>query len=465
MITFAFFPAYAMSWLSYFNKPEFLMKLYRFLAFLLLTTTTIAENSNGQQTKDTAGNLTLDECVQYAFRHSPTLQQSLLDKQITEHGIKSKLADWYPQLRFDYSLQHAFQLQVSNINGQLIPLGLRNTSAGQFGLTQNLFSSEALLASNSAKDVRRQAEQNIFSNKIDLVVNVGKAFYDVLLTREQLHVLDENITRLDRSLTNAYDQYEGGLVDKVDYKRATIALNNTKAQRKTAAEILKAKYAYLKMQMGFPDSVQLQLSYDSSRLETLAIMDTTGSTNVENRIEYQQLQTIKSLQTANFNYYKWQFIPTVQAYGNYNLNYLNNDFGKLYQDNYPNSFAGVRVGIPLFQGFRRVQNMKQARLQTERVDYDIEQLQNSVSAEVSQATANYKGYLNDYYALKENVVIAQDVFTTIELQYKAGIKTYLEVITAQTDLRTAELNYTNSLYQLLGSKLDLQKALGKINPN
>jgi outer membrane protein TolC len=186
---------------------------------------------------------------------------------------------------------------------------------------------------------------------------------------------------------------------------------------------------------------------------------------LQNRIEYQQLQTQKRLQDINYNYYKWQFIPTIQAYGNYNLNYLNNDFGKLYQDNYPNSFAGVRVGIPIFQGFRRVQNMKQAKLQSDRVNYDIEQLQLSVSTEVSQAMAAYKGYLNDYYTLKENVDIAKDVFSTIELQYKSGIKTYLEVITAQTDLRAAELNYNNALYQLLASKFDLQRALGSISPN
>jgi outer membrane protein TolC len=310
-----------------------------------------------------------------------------------------------------------------------------------------------------------KAAQNVVANKIDVTVNVGKAFYDVLLTREQIKILNENIIRLDRSLTDAYNQYEGGIVDKVDYKRATIALNNTKAQRKTADEILKAKYAYLKMQMGLPDSIQLKLDYDSSKLETLAIADTSGNIALQNRIEYQQLQTQKRLQDINYNYYKWQFIPTIQAYGNYNLNYLNNDFGKLYQDNYPNSFAGVRVGIPIFQGFRRVQNMKQAKLQSDRVNYDIEQLQLSVSTEVSQAMAAYKGYLNDYYTLKENVDIAKDVFSTIELQYKSGIKTYLEVITAQTDLRAAELNYNNALYQLLASKFDLQRALGSISPN
>ncbi len=321
------------------------------------------------------------------------------------------------------------------------------------------------MASSTAKQVRKQATQNIASSKIDLEVNIGKAFYNVLFTKEQLNVLDENIVRLNRSLEDAYNQYESGIVDKVDYKRATIALNNTKAQKKTAEEMLKAKYAYLKMQMGYPDSVILNLDYDVKTLETSALIDTSHTLDIENRIEYQLLLSKQHLQLANYKYYKWKFLPTVQAYGNYNLNYLNNDLGKLYNADYPYSYAGVRVGIPLFQGFRRVHNMKQAKLQLNRMDYDMENLRNSVNAEYVQNLAIYKGYLNDYYNLKENMEIAKDVFNTIELQYKAGIKTYLEVITAQTDLRTAELNYTNALYQLLGSKLDVQKALGAIIPN
>jgi len=36
------------------------------------------------------------------------------------------------------------------------------------------------------------------------------------------------------------------------------------------------------------------------------------------------------------------------------------------------------------------------------------------------------------------------------------------VIVAETDLRTARLNYLSSLYQLLSSKLDLEAAIGEI---
>ena len=52
------------------------------------------------------------------------------------------------------------------------------------------------------------------------------------------------------------------------------------------------------------------------------------------------------------------------------------------------------------------------------------------------------------------------MYNTINLQYKAGVKTYLEVIVAESDLRTTQVNYLNALYEVLSSKLDVEKALG-----
>ena len=76
--------------------------------------------------------------------------------------------------------------------------------------------------------------------------------------------------------------------------------------------------------------------------------------------------------------------------------------------------------------------------------------------------ANYKSDLASFYAQKENLKLARDVYSTIQLQYKSGVKTYLDVITSETDLRTTQVNYINALYQVLNSKLDVQKALGTI---
>jgi outer membrane protein TolC len=76
--------------------------------------------------------------------------------------------------------------------------------------------------------------------------------------------------------------------------------------------------------------------------------------------------------------------------------------------------------------------------------------------------AEYKSNLINYYTLRDNLQLAQEVYNTIAVQYKAGIKKYLDVINAQTDLRSASINYANALYQVLSSKLDVEKSLGTI---
>ncbi|MBL0913892.1 MAG: TolC family protein, partial [Bacteroidia bacterium] len=80
----------------------------------------------------------------------------------------------------------------------------------------------------------------------------------------------------------------------------------------------------------------------------------------------------------------------------------------------------------------------------------------------SQAMALYRSSLATYTALKENMEIAREVYDVVDMQYRSGVKTYLEVITAETDLRTARINYYNALYQLLSAKVDVQKAMGQI---
>jgi outer membrane protein TolC len=422
----------------------------------------LGAGAQAQQAPDTLTNATLDACVQYALKHYPLMQQSLLDEQITDRQIKSRLSDWYPQIGLDASYTNYFQLPQIAFAGQYVQSGTYNNSSVAFGLTQNLFTRDVLLAARTKKDVMTNIKQTTETNKIDVTVNVSKAFYDVLLTEEQIKVLNDDIVRLERNLKDTYSQYQGGLVDKTDYKRATISLNNSKAERKNDQETLKAKIAVLKQLMGYTSPDSLRLVYDSAQMESEVFIDTMAVVDYSKRIEYQQLMTQKRLQEADVKYEKWSYIPTVAANAGYSMNYLNPRFSPLYNNNLPESFAGLTVSLPIFQGTKRTQNIRIAELQLTRIDWDVVDLQTSISTQYAEAMANYKAFLNNYYVERENLGLARDVFNTIELQYRSGIKAYLDLITSETDLRTAEVNYSNALYQVLSSKLDVEKALGLI---
>jgi outer membrane protein TolC len=96
------------------------------------------------------------------------------------------------------------------------------------------------------------------------------------------------------------------------------------------------------------------------------------------------------------------------------------------------------------------------------MDWDIVSLQSIIRTQYEQALATYKGNLANYSALKENVQLAIEVYNVIRLQYQQGIKTYLDVIVAESDLRTSQINLYTATYELLVSKIDLQKALGTL---
>jgi outer membrane protein TolC len=407
--------------------------------------------------------VTLQQAVEFSLENQPVIRQSKIDEEITEANIKSKLADWYPQVNFNYLLQHNFVVQTAIIGDNKVKLGVENTSAGQFTVSQTIFNRDVLLASRTRTQVRQQAKQATSNSKIEIAAAVSKAFYDVLSSLQQVKVSTENITRIERSLQDAYNQYQAGVADKTDYKRASIGLNNARALKKTNQELLKSKLDYLKSLMGYPDSLDLGIVYDSLQMEKEAFIDTTQDIDYTKRIEYRQLQTQQNLLQANLRYNRWSYLPSLTANGAYNLNYQNNQFSKLYDVNYPNSYAALTLSFPIFQGGKRKADIRAAQWEVERNKMDIIALKNNVNAEYSAAMSAYKGNLANYLALKENLSLAQEVYDVINLQYRSGVKTYLEVINSETDLRSAQINYYNSLYNLLASKIDVERALGQIN--
>ena len=414
---------------------------------------------------------TLQECLRYAIKNQPLLRQAVIDQEITERTIGIALSAWLPQISATGNYQHYFQLPSSPIfntatNSTVVTqLGVNNTSALGLGASQTIYNNDVLLASRGARFSRQFSRQNTENTQIEVVANVSKAFYNLLLSQKQLQIIDENIIRLRRALKDAYQQYQAGVVDKIDYKQATISLNNELSARKQTQETIKANIATLKELMGNADNRTINPVYDSLALSREIAVDTNVVVNPTNRIEYQQLETTRSLQNLNVSYYRYGYLPTIGAFGNYNLSYLNNQLSKLYGQSYPNAYAGLNISIPIFQGTRRLQNLRRAKLIVDRADLDLVNSRNVINTEYVTALANYKSNYTELITQRENVNLANEVYNVVFLQYREGIKTYLDVIVAQSDLRTSQINYNNALFTVLSSKIDLQKALGSLPVN
>ncbi|MDP4224344.1 MAG: TolC family protein [Bacteroidota bacterium] len=416
---------------------------------------------------------TVEECIRYAFTNQPLVKQLKLDEDISRQNVRIALSDWFPHIDFTGSLSHYLKQpqvyfpDITNPSGpkRLITTGVENNSSLNFSANQTIFNNDVYIAGTTVKDFRKQASQTTREAMIDLVVQINKAYYDVLLSTGQLRIINEDIGRLQESLHDSYVLYQNGINDNIDFKRATIALNNALAGRKSAEESIKGKISFLKQLMGYPDDKPLALKYDIGSLQKEVLVDTLQQVNYNNRIEYQLLQTNLKLQKANVEYNRLSLLPSLSAFGNYNFNYQNDDFSNLYKDVFPSSSVGLSLAFPIFQGTRRIQEVRKAKFQFERLSIDTLRLKDEINTQYVQALADYKSNLAAYRATRKNTDIATEVYNTVKLQYVQGIKTYLEVIVAESDLVSARINNLNALFMLMFARLDVDKAFGRISPD
>jgi outer membrane protein TolC len=214
--------------------------------------------------------------------------------------------------------------------------------------------------------------------------------------------------------------------------------------------------------MGYPPDQPLSVKFDAGQMMTEVLADTTATLQFEKRIEYQRYQTTKRILHESTLYYQLGFLPSLSAFYTYNYPFQNNKFSELYSRAFPTSLFGFNLSIPIFTGFRRTQNLHKAQLFERRLDWDEVNLKLGIYTQYQQAMAGYKSNMYYLHAQAENVAMAKEVYTIVKLQYSEGIKTFLDVIVAESDLQTAEINYLNALFQLLGSKIDLEKAMGNL---
>jgi outer membrane protein TolC len=433
-----------------------------------MSVTVFAQAGEG---RDTAGALTLDQCVDYALKHQPMINQAVIGVAIVRATNAINTSGWLPQAGVSGNLTHYLSLPTNFIRNSSTGVvsqqktGVINTFTPVLSVTQTIFNPSLLYASKSASLYVRQAEQFTDSAKIDVIAAVSKSFYSLLLTLAQINVLKEDTARLNKNLHDAYHQYQGGIVDETDYDQAAISLNNSLAQLRQAVLNVEPQYALLKQVMGYPPGGQFNIVYDTARMVNDISIDTTQQLQYERRIEFQELQTSRQLQGRLVDYYRKAWLPTVGAFFDYDYAFQNNSFGKLFSQAYPYSYAGLSLSLPIFTGFARTQNIRKARLQSQLLDWEEVSLRNTIYSEYTGALAGYKSNLYNLNTTRENTGLARKVYDIVQLQYQQGTVPYLNVITAEANLIQAEIGYQNALFQLLSSKIDLEKAMGIITLN
>ena len=420
---------------------------------------------SAQEVPEDSTRFTVEEMVKFALLHSPMIQVSELDAEIGDRQIKSSLSAWLPQVSANTQWSNNLRLQTQPIGDQLITFGQPYSGNLNFTVDQTIFNRDVFLVTKGSSLVRDKLSQTMETQKIDAVITVARAFYDLLLTIEQIKVFDENIVRQEKQYKDARARFEAGLVDKTDYQRASIGLANIQSQRNRLVTSLEAKYSYLKQVSGYPLDRELTLHYEYGEMAGRAELDFEPDFILENRVDYQLARTRYSLSELETSYSKWAYIPTVKGFYNYNFLFFNQNFSGLLDESFPTSALGLTASIPIFQGGKLSDEVRLAKLRQEKSRVSLTDFEKQLNTDYEAALAEYNANYFAWQALQDNLDLAEEVYNTIKLQYDEGVKAYVDLVIAESELRAAQINNYNALYSVLSSKLELQRAMGLINPS
>jgi outer membrane protein TolC len=146
----------------------------------------------------------------------------------------------------------------------------------------------------------------------------------------------------------------------------------------------------------------------------------------------------------------------------YTASYQDNAFGNLYKNNFPSAYVGLTLNVPIFTGFQHVNQLRQSEITLLKSQNDMFMARNAFNLELKKARVTYLNGLQTLNDQKKNRALAEDVLRISKIKYQQGVGSSLEVIQAQTALQDADNTYIQGLYDALVSKVDLDKAYGRI---
>lgn len=442
-------------------------KQFIFFAIFILSFTSA---SQAQET------LSLQDALNYALNNSEAVRKAKLDILKGDYQIKEVRAGALPQIDGTATLTNnilaqQFILPAEFMGGEpgefiAVKAGTTWSSLAQVQLNQQLFNQQVftgLKAAKSTKDFYLMAAKVAEEN---LLQQVASNYYQVIITREQLAVIDANIERNNTLEKTVSSQYEVGLARKIDLDRVKVNSSNLKAQKEELLNAVAQQENLLKYYMGMP--VTQNIVIPETSLEELEA--TTANIIAENNFDLNKLSSFLVLkeQEELLGFQKKaieaEFYPSLSLGANYMYNTQSNDFN-LYTKhalNYDMSALTLTLRIPIFDGGARSSRLKQASLDIQKLQEDIKESSNGLQMAYENAKIQINNSLITIETQNQNKILAEEVYHSTKNNYNNGLASLTDLLTAETELVTAQNSYNQALLNYKIAEIELIKSQGNI---
>ncbi len=440
----------------------------------------------------TTNQFSVKQAVEYAKKNSIQVRQALIDLELQRQTNKEITARALPNVSASGTLIHfpnvgiqtfpnfiaagtygvLSQEGVKDGNGNTIvapadfgliqaQFGTKYTLTGGVDLQQLLFDGQVFVGLQARRAALDLSRNQIAVTEEMVNVNVQKVYYQLVVAKQQTGSIDANIARTEKLLEDTKEIYKQGFAEKLDIDKVSVQLNNLLTEKIKLQNQIDAGTVGLKFLMNMPQQDSLLLT-DTLSYDMISNNLMNNNYNVADRKEYQLLQTSRKLGEYDVKRYKLSYLPTLALFGNYSKNAQRNRFDFFGGQYFTSSNIGVKLTVPIFEGFAKKARVDAAKLRLQKTDLNIEQLEQNIASDVKQSTINMTSALATINQQMKNMELAEKVYSTTKFKYEQGLGSNQEIYTAQAELRVAQNNYYASFYDAIIARIDYLKATGKL---
>jgi outer membrane protein len=462
--------------IAFFYKNIYRYFFYNLLPINLLACLFSTFSCFAQQTeKVILQNYTRQQCVEYALKKSTTVANAKIDIEIAAAKVKENQAAALPQINASLNLTDNLAVQRMFFNETLLnsnapadkvraaELQTQYAASAAVSASQLIFNGSYFMGLKAAKVYAELAQKTSKQAEEETTYQVLRAYYTVLVNTERLVLFEENITRLTELVKQTKAMYENGTIEKLDLSRLEVSLTNLQTERERFANLLELSKALLKFQMGLEqtDEITLGEKIGAIALEVKGLENETPF-DYGSRTEFALLQMQKKTNDLEVQYTKSLSYPSVYLFANGGANNGALSVGNLFSSGFYGFFNyGLRVEIPIFDGFRKAKQVQQKKMMGIKIENNLLALQKLINFQQKQAQISLKNVIAQMQMQQKNMNLAKEVLLITEIKYKEGVGSNLEVLNAESAYKEAENNYYTALYEALLAKTEADKAYAR----
>ena len=442
-------------------------------AGILITLMILIQVAKGQEKAVPIHAFSAKECIEYADKNSVQVKNALVDYKLQVQTNRDVTSLALPQVNANGSITNYLQLPTSLLPGDFfgqpgvfvpIKFGTKYNSTASVTLDQLLFDGQVFIGLQARQAALDYATKNVEITEENIRLNIYKIYYQLVLSRYQILLLDSNISRADKLLHDTRALYQNGFAEKLDIDKAQVQLANLQTELIRTDVTVGNGYLGLKFLMGMPARDSLILTDTLSYAQVKEGLLDEGIYKYEDRRDFQSLQLAEKLNSYNVRRYKLSSLPTLSLQGSYSKNAQRETMDIFSKEAtwYTTSYVTLRLNVPIFAGLSRDAKIRTAQLELDKIQNNLENMKLVIDNDMAQARLNFSAAINTMDFQKKNMDLAEGVYNQTKKKFEQGLGSNTEITSTQTDLVQAQTNFLQALYLAIIAKIDYIKAIGKL---